>query len=1217
MSLPTPPSPLLSDTYDANQKGPTKSLGELFADIARQLPDHEAIVALHGQYAVRWTFAQLHDASCRLATIISNNGLRPGDRVMTFMSNEAEYALLFWATINLGCQFVPMDPRVLDHITDESVQLLERLDPAAIVVSNQTMAIQVDEVVKKTDSCRHRRCGDRRREIIKYSLGECHEATTGDWKVLTAAELEAAGGCSKACPTSRPVNETCLILLTSGTESLPKVCAHTSMTVGAPALTLMEQWKLRAGEDVLCQHLPNFHIFSILLQVSFWLAGATVLIPSAAFDAAKSLDACFWCPQRVHVACVPTMLRALAAVWEGEAAPLAGAERRSPYSIILGGAPITQDSLELGKGLGAQHVVAGYGTTEGVGALMNTMSVSTIVQSGAGIRICGHQSRMPLPRGQVGEVHQGGLPLIAGYLDATSSEANSSFYERNGVTWMATGDQGYMDTEGAVYILGRYKDLIIRGGENISPWRIEQHLTRLPGIAAASVVGVPDTVAGEVPVAVIIRDNNHPEPHMTTQEIQDAVCRNLGRAFSPYLVLSLNDNLGHDRFPTTRTGKVRKAELRGWVEDYLTESSKELQASQGPESGTALEDLTRCLARIAGISTNQIDCDIPIRAYADSIMIMQFFHLVQQKGLGRLTQQDLAHHSTIRKQVNLLQSRKYQTSTGSISPAGNSGNSGWTLSYYDQCLQLPDLEEKVLQKLQPLGFGPRDVESVIPTTDYLQRFARDQSRSNSWSMRAAWLAQDSSLTPNELESILELWIQRHPLLRATCITYDEERELYLVMHPSDRWLRLQISHDDLVVENAQALQDYRMNDPAFDWVNVATGPPFKATILKTREGLAGVIMHFHHAVFDGFYLFSLARDLQELLRSTESRGSSSSMISTVPFPTFARAFHAYRMTPEAQRSVDFHVKRLQGLAATPNSLWPPQKAPGWMKGDWQDWAASCSDSGSNNLFGPREALDGDQGRGTEGITRTLHLPELSSMRRQFGFPASTIAKCACVMMNWRLTGSEEAVFAGVDSGRHWPMALEPSSTSPLSSDVGDALRVDGPTMTFYVNRIGQAPNETVYQLLSRVQSYQEELSAHAHAPLNDIKARLRAAGTSGADDLRVADDVLHRQSFNWLLEQYESSADDKSDRLRLMDNISRTDLGFMWYPSLGPGDVLSLNVTWDDAQLRNHEVLDITTEYMCAAAWIADPANVNRLVSECPFAGDYAITYWVPERIRR
>jgi acyl-CoA synthetase (AMP-forming)/AMP-acid ligase II len=125
-----------------------------------------------------------------------------------------------------------------------------------------------------------------------------------------------------------------------------------------------------------------------------------------------------------------------------------------------------------------------------------------------------------LQRNKIGELHQGGYPIFNGYYQG-SEEDNAACYKEGTVPWFATGDSGYMDDNGNIYLLGRFKDLIIRAGENIFPLKIEQCLASQPGVANVVVVGAPDDIVSEVPVAVI--ETFHQEDRSFFQGLQSAV----------------------------------------------------------------------------------------------------------------------------------------------------------------------------------------------------------------------------------------------------------------------------------------------------------------------------------------------------------------------------------------------------------------------------------------------------------------------------------------------------------------------------------------------------------------------------------------------------------------------------------------------------------------------------------------------------------------------
>lgn len=476
----------LAETIDETQQIPEKDLISLLDDVADRFSHHDAIVSLHQEdhlelggaaspaKPTRWTYSQLRKGSIRLAAHLAAEGMRHGNRIVAVFFNEAEWALLFWATVRLGCQFVPLDPRILDHKKD-ALHILDKVQPAAVFVSNPTMAERVDGIVKDMEH----------RPSFKCVASAMEDANTRQgWTTMSKALSDKVDG-GLPVVTVDP-EDTVLILFTSGTTSRPKGCPHSAVTMGSPALMVVDLFGLEPGHS-LCQHLPTFHIFNIFLSLGFWLAGATVVLPSASFDPASCFRA-FATSPKMHVPCVPSMVQALTT--HASSAPETATS--SPFSIILGGAPLTPDILELSRTLGTKQIVAGYGTTEGVATAMNVMDADSLdvvdeevcigrVRSGARLRFCQPGSRLPIARGEIGEVHQGGLPVFSGYLDGSPEEL-AMCYQEQGVNWWASGDRGYLDEEGRLFLLGRYKDLIIRGGENISPVKIENCLGKMIGV---------------------------------------------------------------------------------------------------------------------------------------------------------------------------------------------------------------------------------------------------------------------------------------------------------------------------------------------------------------------------------------------------------------------------------------------------------------------------------------------------------------------------------------------------------------------------------------------------------------------------------------------------------------------------------------------------------------------------------------------------------------
>lgn len=490
MAMISESSPGLAETGDSAFNAPTGNLSALLYQTAKKYRDHEAVISLHqwelpghaeekaeieGPLNRRLTYRELHLASVRLAGALSSKGVNRGSSVVTVLFNQIEWCLAFWATMHLGCRFVPLDPRTIAQ-TEEALYLLRQANADVLLVASDSMAAQVDAVLQK----------QHKQDILRCVTSEVSTGQLPNGWVRMTDAMES----SLARPDVHPALEvssqdTAVILFSSGTTSRPKACPLTSVNLSAPAVQLGQAFQMAPGHSI-CQHLPSFHIFGITFSLAAWLAGATVVFPSPSFDAAESICA-IQQGTIVHAPCVPIMVQAIA---EHPSTPTTGFT--TLQSITLGGAPSFPRIIEICKSLTPKRLCVGYGLTEGVVTLMNLKDIddwelnskdisSGRACSGSKIKICEPGERVPIECGQLGELHQGGLPVFKGYLDIESEAC----YQKCGVNWVATGDQAYMDEEGYVYIFGRYKDIIIRGGENISPAKIENCLRKAEGVSVS------------------------------------------------------------------------------------------------------------------------------------------------------------------------------------------------------------------------------------------------------------------------------------------------------------------------------------------------------------------------------------------------------------------------------------------------------------------------------------------------------------------------------------------------------------------------------------------------------------------------------------------------------------------------------------------------------------------------------------------------------------
>ncbi|KAL1846298.1 NRPS protein [Paecilomyces lecythidis] len=1168
----------IAQSKDERQREPADDLVTVFDRVAQQHPDRTAVVSLHqkdhlGMGSLRWTYSQLRDGSIRLAHRLAATGLRRGNRIATFFYNEIEWAILFLASARLGCHFVPLDPRTLNQPSD-AVYLLRKVWAESIFVSNIDLANQIEHILETELMPQIRiKC------VLSPSvLGEADGNLPRGWTTLATLMTGHTPTTNSFATLKR--DDTILMLCTSGTTSRPKVCPHTSVTIVTPALGLADHWSINT-ESILCQHLPSFHIFSVAFILTFWVSGGTVVFPSPEFNPTASFEALSSGP-KVYMACVPTMVYAMHTL-----STTTNQKFPSPFGICLGGAPITPDVLHTCKSLGAKQIIAGYGTTEGVATLFNPMDVNDpritnaqdgddvclgTAKAGSHLRVCAPGSRTPLRCGEIGELHQGGYPVFDGYFDG-SEEDNSTCYREGTVPWFATGDRGYMDEEGCIYLLGRYKDLIIRGGENISPLKIEQCLCGQPGVKTAAVVGAPDDIAGEVPVAVIeTRDNTSKE---FFNELQSAVVRALGRSFAPKLILHLQRDLGREKYPTTTSGKIKKNIIKEWVAAHIGKDGTQKPSSQAPSTLAASdlptanitsridttagvdigEELTACWSAISGVEPEQIKPDMPIQTFTDSTMHIQFLNIAKKKG-WKLTLKDLLAADTVQKQAQLLVKKGTPYLSVPISPQSSTS------------AIVVDIKKEVVAS--QLGADAEDIDELVPMTDILGLMAVNRPFPGAWDFRVPFLVR-RPLYVDQVVAILETWLRRHELLRSMVATIDHDKPVYAVMHPRESWLRQQIIRGPEITDRT-ALEDYELRD----CLDSSAGPLCKLTVLPMRgTSRCGFVLHMHHVIFDGALLGRWFQDLDHLL-------DGKPLLTWQPYRHFAAAYEAYRSTPEADEAVDFHVRRLRGISAAKDAILP--------------FGRPIDEGHMVYLRTLHE--DGIIGPGHAGYIRTVvssevRLPRLAEMRSSFGISAPIIAMTACALVNVQYSGEREAIFLNLQSGRSWPLESD-TSNAPSST-----MEIDGPAFTNPASRISVAPDETALELLVKVRADQSSMMVYGHTPICRVFDKL-AQTENGTADIAMVRDLFHGQIFDWLLEPFSA---DPEQALEMMEPTHLSPTTWSWMPYLKDGNVMHLDLNHIYPDLPDKEAEIVVERFLCAAAWLADPENTRKPVSQCQYDG--------------
>jgi fatty-acyl-CoA synthase len=516
--------PLLGQTIDAN----------LRAAVGR-FPDREALVDVAS--GRRFTYTELADAVDELARGLLARGVAKGDRIGIWAPNCAEWFLTQYAAARIGAILVNVNPAYRSH----ELEYVLRQAAVSLLVSAQSFRTSdyramVDEAGPKLDELR---------DVIYIGDDTWDDLLAGAGDVpVDAVEQRAA-----TLSFDDPIN----IQYTSGTTGFPKgatLSHHNILNNGffvGEGMTYTEQ-------DRICVPVPFYHCFGMVMgNLASTTHGACVVIPAPGFDPAATLQA-VQDEKCTSLYGVPTMFIAELALPDFGSYDLStlrtGCMAGSPCPVEVMKRVISEMHMD--------EVTICYGMTETSPVSTQTRKDDSLDRRTATVgRVHPHvevmvvdpETDLPVPFGEPGELCTRAYSVMIGYWDEPEKTAEVL---RNG--WMHTGDLAVMDGDGYLSIVGRIKDMVIRGGENVYPREIEEFLYTHPDIVDAQVIGVPDEKYGEeLMVWVRLREG---ADELTAESLREFCSGKLAHYKIPRYVHVV------DEFPMTVTGKVRKVEMR-------------------------------------------------------------------------------------------------------------------------------------------------------------------------------------------------------------------------------------------------------------------------------------------------------------------------------------------------------------------------------------------------------------------------------------------------------------------------------------------------------------------------------------------------------------------------------------------------------------------------------------------------------------------------------
>jgi fatty-acyl-CoA synthase len=512
-----------------------ETIGENLRRVAGQFGGSEVVVDV--PTGRRWTYRQFDADSDALARGLLAAGIEARDRVGIWAPNCAEWVLLQFATAKIGAILVNINPAYRSH------ELAYVLRQAGVRLLVSAERFKTSDYRAMIDEVRGDQAG---LERVVY-LG------TPEWDELLTAGARDDGGALTRREAELAFDDPINIQYTSGTTGFPKGATLSHHNILNNGFFIGEMCRY-TEQDRVCIPVPFYHCFGMVLgNLAAVTHGACIVIPAPGFEPAATLRAT--ADERcTSLYGVPTMFIAELALPD-----FASYELSTLRTGIMAGSPCPVEVMKrVMSEMHMSEVTIAYGMTETSPVSCQTRPdddterrVSTVgrVHPHVEVKIVNPDTGLVLPRGEPGEMCTRGYSVMLGYWDEPEKTAQAIDAGR----WMHTGDLAVMDNAGYLNIVGRIKDMVIRGGENVYPREVEEFLYTHPAIEDVQVIGVPDEKYGEELCAWV---KVRPGAELTAEDVRAFCVGKIAHYKVPRYVHFT------DGFPMTVTGKVQKFKMR-------------------------------------------------------------------------------------------------------------------------------------------------------------------------------------------------------------------------------------------------------------------------------------------------------------------------------------------------------------------------------------------------------------------------------------------------------------------------------------------------------------------------------------------------------------------------------------------------------------------------------------------------------------------------------
>ena len=535
---------------------PKKRFGDLPRDTTRRFPHREALVFRDERY----TFAELKAEIDQAAKALMALGVQRGDHVSLWLNNRSEWVFLMYALATVGAVQVPVNTRFrtndLDYVLRQSDSAMLITHDTSGPIDYLAMVRQVVDLPDEGDAVADASFPELDRVVI---VGDGEYPGTASWSAaLSAAETITDADLAARADAVDP-DDPVFMMYTSGTTGFPKGVLHDHRLIRN-----VEERAFRMAvteNDTIMSYLPLFHAFGYSEAAMMSMATGARQVLTETFDPDESLDL------------IERERATIAHGFEAHMQMLCDAQEANPRNLsslrtglfAAGMHSATPVARRGERVMAPLKALSAYGMTEmWIGAALSALDddpphrleTSGYPAPGYEFKVVDPDTGEQLPDGVPGELRVKSYALMKGYYKKPKETAES--YDEDG--WFCTGDMAEHHADGYIRFLGRFKDMLKVGGENVDPMEVEGLLLEHPAVQQVAVVGLPDRRLSEVPVAFVERK---PNADIETDDIL-AYCRGKVASFKiPRHAIFL------DEFPMTASGKIRKVELREKAKQLL------------------------------------------------------------------------------------------------------------------------------------------------------------------------------------------------------------------------------------------------------------------------------------------------------------------------------------------------------------------------------------------------------------------------------------------------------------------------------------------------------------------------------------------------------------------------------------------------------------------------------------------------------------------------